>query len=105
MKTKNQHARVQCERTIIFLNTQVFEISVERIAIRIAMKNEPPYSDSAIGAFTQVAIDRAIRLRVASVLVGPCPSYLPNPLLRSPEPIQVGARPRLTRCAAPGVSR
>ncbi len=32
--------------------------------------------------------DRAIRMRVASVTVGPCPSYLPtHPRLRPPEPI------------------
>jgi hypothetical protein len=36
-------------------------------------------------------------MRVASVVVGPCPSYLPtNPLLRLPEPIQARAGPRLT---------
>ena len=40
-------------------------------------------------------------MRVASVVVGPCPSYLPtNPLLRPPEPIKAGARPRLTRRVA-----
>jgi hypothetical protein len=31
-------------------------------------------------------LGRAIRMRVASVVVGPCPSYLPtNSLLRPPE--------------------
>src|SRR4029077_10004899 len=42
--------------------------------------------------------DRVIRMCVTSVVVGPCPSSLPtNPLLRPPEPIQPGARPRLKR--------
>jgi hypothetical protein len=42
-----------------------------------------------------------IRMCVASVVVGPCPDYLPtNPLLRPSEPIQAGARLRPPRRAA-----